>query len=370
MSAPTAQFQPPNQLVFAGDWLRDQKHPTCQALLQEHPPKDGLCLAAEHLGQWDSTLPVVILGLIIAYRQAGHDLDYRQLPAGLVKLLDLSLAEKRKTAANTSNVENWNLLHHAGYFGLRVSQVFYNIANFIGEMVLAMGRLLVGKSQMRFRDFHEKLLVCGPKALGIISLISFLMGIILAFIGAIPLKWFQAEMYVASLVGIGMLRLMGPVMVGIVMAGRTSSAYAAELGTMQVNEELDAMRTLGIPPMDFLVMPRFLAMAIMMPVLGVFSDLISVIGGLVVAVVYLRLTPLSYINTLTQTTRINDLLVGLFTCFVLGILDGICGCYQGLNCGRDAEAVGRATTSAVISCIICIVIAVSLITVLTVVLSI
>ena len=369
MSSPTLQIQSNHQLVLAGDWLRNQPRPTARELLENHPPQEDDHLVAPELGQWDSTLPIVLLELIHTYRKAGHELDYRQLPDGLVKLLDLSLASKRNTCT-AKPTEELTLLHHAGYFGLRVSETLYRIANFIGELTVAICRIFVGQSRMRLRDWTEKLVVCGPTALPIISLISFLMGVILAFIGAIPLKWFKAEMYVASLVGIGMLRLMGPVMVGIVMAGRTSSAYAAELGTMQVNEELDAMRTLGIPAMDFLVLPRFLAMGVMMPVLGVFADLISVLGGLVVAVVYLHLSPLSYFNVLVQTTRVNDLLVGLFTCFVLGILDGICGCYQGLNCGRDAESVGHATTSAVISCIVCIVIAVSLITVMTVVLKI
>ena len=322
---------------------------------------------ATELGQWDSTLPITLLELIRAYQKAGFDLDYQQLPAGLVKLLNLSLAS-RKNSPGTKPLEQLTLLEQVGYFGLSVSETLFRIAGFIGELTLAIGRIFIGQSRMRLNDLWEKLTVCGPRALPIVSLISFLMGMILAFIGAIPLKWFQAETYVASLVGIGMLRLMGPVMVGIVMAGRTSSAYAAELGTMQVNEELDAMRTLGVPAMDFLVLPRFLAMGLMMPVLGIFADLISVLGGLAVAVVYLHLSPLSYFNVLAQTTRVSDLLVGLFTCAVLGILDGICGCYQGMNCGRDAESVGRATTAAVISCIICTVIAVSLITILSVVL--
>jgi phospholipid/cholesterol/gamma-HCH transport system permease protein len=369
MPLPTAQFQAPNQLLVCGDWLRNQPRPSASQILENHPPQAGDCLIASELGQWDSTLPITLLELILAYRKAGFDLDYNQLPEGLVKLLNLSLASRRNTSPKQSAIQ-MTLLNQAGFFGIHVSETLFRIVNFVGELTLAIARIFIGQSRMRLADWLEKLVVCGPRALPIISLISFLMGVILAFIGAIPLKWFQAETYVASLVGIGMLRLMGPVMVGIVMAGRTSSAYAAELGTMQVNEELDAMRTLGIPAMDFLVLPRFLAMSLMMPVLGIFADLISVLGGLVVAVVYLHLSPLSYFSVLTHTTRVSDLLVGLFTCAVLGILDGICGCYQGLNCGRDAESVGRATTSAVISCIVCIVIAVSLITVLTVVLKI
>lgn len=369
MPSASIQFKAPGRILVSGDWLRTVERPGIPEFIAGHTPQADDRLEASELGAWDSTLPIALLELVQAYQRAGLALDYRQLPEGLVKLLDLALGSPRTASAKKAQ-EELSFLHQAGYLGLRVSTALYNIANFVGELALALGRLCIFKSQMRLKDFREKVQICGPGALPIIGLISFLMGVILAFIGAIPLKWFQAEMYVASLVGIGMLRLMGPVMVGIVMAGRSSSAYAAELGTMQVNEELDAMHTLGIPVIDFLVMPRFTAMAVMMPLLGIFADVISVMGGLVVAVVYLNLSPVTYFNVLTETTRVNDLFVGIFTCVVLGILNGICGCYQGIHCGRDAEAVGHATTSAVISCIICIVIAVSLITVLTVVLSI
>jgi phospholipid/cholesterol/gamma-HCH transport system permease protein len=243
-----------------------------------------------------------------------------------------------------------------------------SIVEFTGTLTVDLLALVGGRSRMRYGDLRNQMVICGPRALGIISLISFLMGLILAFIGAIPLRWFQAESYVASLVGIGMLRLMAPVMVGIVMAGRTSASYAAELGSMQVNEEIDAMETMGISSMQFLVLPRFIAMSLMLPLLCVFADAVSVLGGMVVATAYLKITPLSYFETLFSTARVNDLLVGIFTAFVLGILDGICGCYQGMKCGRSAAAVGSATTGAVVSSIICIVIATSLITVITVVL--
>ena len=200
--------------------------------------------------------------------------------------------------------------------------------------------------------------------------VVFLMGLVLAFVGSIPLKWFQAQQYVASLVGIGMFRLMAPVMVGIVMAGRTSAAYAAELGTMQANDELDALETLGILKTDFLVLPRFLAMALMLPLLNLFADFVSTVGGLIVATFNLGLTPQAYWHTLLTTTRTSDLLVGVATCFVLGVLDACCGCYQGIHCGRSAADVGRATTSSVVYSIVCIVIATSLITVITVLLEI
>ena len=180
----------------------------------------------------------------------------------------------------------------------------------------------------------------GPQALAIVSLIGFLIGLILAFIGAIPLKWFGAEIYIASLIGIGILRLMGAVMTGVVMAGRTGAAYAAELGSMQVNEEIDALESMGIPPMEFLVLPRFLALTAMLPLLGLFGDLVGILGGMVVGVYYLDLTYTQFWQQLMQTTRLSDLFVGLFTCWVFGMLIAICGCLRGLQCGRSSEAVG------------------------------
>ena len=154
------------------------------------------------------------------------------------------------------------------------------------------------------------------------------------------------------------------------MAGRTSAAYAAELGTMQANDELDALETLGILKTDFLVLPRFLAMALMLPLLNLFADFVSTVGGLIVATFNLGLTPQAYWHTLLTTTRTSDLLVGVATCFVLGVLDACCGCYQGIHCGRSAANVGRGTTSSVVYSIVCIVIATSLITVITVLLEI
>ncbi len=318
--------------------------------------------------QWDSTLLLFIATLI----SATPGLDTSLLPEGLAKLIAMGTPRPQGNAKATPAVEEDNdLVLRAGRFGVGITNTLAEITLFIGELSRDFFRaLIVGDTRMRICDLMDEFSVCGHRALPIISTISFLMGLILAFIGAIPLQWFQAEQYVASLVGIGMLRLMAPVMVGIVMAGRTSASYAAQLGTMTVNEEVDALKTLGIPPMQFLVLPRFLAMTLSMPLLCLFADLVSVLGGMVVAVFYLNITPLSYWTTLATTTRLSDLYVGLFTCWILGMLDAICGCYQGMHCGRSAAAVGTATTAAVVYSIVCIVLAVSLITILTVVLGI
>ena len=219
---------------------------------------------------------------------------------------------------------------------------------------------------MRWEDVWNEIIKAGPKALFIVCLIGFLMGLILAFIGSIPLKWFRAEVYVASLIGIGMLRLMAVVMTGTVMAGRTGAAYAAELGTMQVNEEIDALESMGISPMEYLVLPRVIALTLMMPFLCLFADIIGVLGGMVVGVFYMGLSSLEYWQQMSDTTRVNDLLVGLFTSLVFAVLIALCGCIRGIRCGRSSDSVGQATTAAMVSSLVCLVIATAIITVITV----
>lgn len=367
MSGANAQLKD-SQLALTGDWLRGAPHPEADDFLQQHQMVATWKLNADNLGKWDSTL-LVFLSKICAHAEVkGFAVDFSALPDGLAKLLKLGEYGRKHTPVRTNDATPKSLFVKAGEFGIEIRDTVIEIVDFIGALALSLWHLVTFRSKMRWTDFREQLFACGPKAMPITSLISFLMGLILAFVGSIPLKWFQAQQYVASLVGIGMLRLMAPTMVGVVMAGRTSASYAAELGTMQVNEELDAMQTLGIPHTDFLVLPRFLAMSLMLPVLTIFADITSIVGGLLVAMFDMGLTPHAYIYTLLTTTRLSDLIVGLITCFVLGILDACCGCYQGMHCGRSAAAVGRVTTAAVVYSIVCIVLATSLITVITVIL--
>lgn len=295
---------------------------------------------------------------------AGLHPDLSGLPPGMRRMLELSIDRFRQLPVPPPPAAT--LLERIGGLILGAASGTGTVLVFVGDLTLSWLRLCRGRSRMRWSEVSVQMQQAGPKALLIVSLIGFLMGIILAFIGSIPLKWFSAESYVASLLGIGILRLMGPVMVGVVMSGRTGAAYAAELGTMQVNEELDAYRGIGISPMEFLVLPRVLALAAMMPLLCLYANLLGLLGGYLVAVTNMGVSWLEYYQQLINTTRINDLLVGLFTAWVFGILVAVCGCYQGMTCGRNAEAVGRATTDAVVSGIVCIVVATTVITMVTV----
>ena len=235
--------------------------------------------------------------------------------------------------------------------------------SFLGEVTVAVARLATGKARFPRSEFFAVLKSCGAEALPIVSLISLLVGLILAFVGAVQLSMFGAQIYVASLVAIAMVRVMGAIMTGIIMAGRTGAAFAAEIGTMQVNEEIDALQTMGVSPMEFLVLPRMLALVIMMPLLCVYADLMGVLGGFIVGVGMLDLTVTEYYQETVRSISLTNLWIGLFHGAVFGVIVALAGCMRGMQCGRSASAVGTATTSAVVTSIVTIVVATAIITV-------
>ena len=191
-----------------------------------------------------------------------------------------------------------------------------------------------------------------------------LVGLITSFVGAVQLQLFGAQIYIANLVGLGMAREMAAMMTGIIMAGRTGAAYAAKLGTMQVNEEIDALQTLGIGPIETLVLPRVLALGLMMPVLCLYANLLGIIGGGVACVGLFDLTAAQYYHQTVTAVPLIHFGVGLFKSFVYGVIIALSGCLRGMQCGRSAAAVGDATTSAVVTAIVWIVVACAAITVL------
>jgi phospholipid/cholesterol/gamma-HCH transport system permease protein len=195
-------------------------------------------------------------------------------------------------------------------------------------------------------------------------MISALFGLILAFVGAVQLLMFGAQLYVANLVAIAVVRVMGAVMCGVIMSGRIGAAFAAQLGTMQVNEEIDALKTLSISPVEFLVLPRMIALVAMMPLLCLFADVLGIAGGLVVGVFILDINFLQYVKQTEASLNLTQFAIGLVHSVVFGVLVALSGCYKGIKCGRSASAVGAATTSAVVASIVAIVVATALITVM------
>ena len=285
------------------------------------------------------------------------------LPEGVRKILALASAVPerkgvRRGAAKTA------LLERVGDSAAQLWRSILEMLAFIADVAFAFMKLVSGKAQFRPSDLLVTMQECGAQALPIVSLVSILVGLILAFIGAIELKLFGAQIYVASLVGIGMARALAAIMTGVIMAGRTGASFAAQLGTMQVNEEIDALETLGISPMEYLVLPRMLALFIMMPLLSLYADLMGMLGGLIVGVSMLDLNFMEYYNKTCESVRLKDLWVGVFSAAVFGVLVALAGCLRGMQSGRSASAVGEATTSAVVTSIVSIVVAMGVITVL------
>jgi phospholipid/cholesterol/gamma-HCH transport system permease protein len=203
---------------------------------------------------------------------------------------------------------------------------------------------------------------CGIDALLLVSLISLLVGMILAFVGSIQLKMFGAQIFISDIVGIAMVRVLSAVMTGIIMAGRIGASFAAELGMMQTNEEIDAFKTLGISPVEFLVVPRILALVMMIPILTIFADLMGVLGGYVISVGLLHLNGAEYLSRTQGAIKLSYVWVGLIHSLVFGVIVAVSGCWHGIKCERNAYGVGTATTSAVVTGITGIVIATAIIT--------
>jgi phospholipid/cholesterol/gamma-HCH transport system permease protein len=219
---------------------------------------------------------------------------------------------------------------------------------FAGEVVLSLGRMLRGKAAFDWRLFWLTMEDCSARALPIVGLISFLTGLILAFVGAIQLRQFGAGIFVANLVAVAMNREMGAIMTGVIMAGRTGAAFAAQIGSMKVSEEIDALKTLAISPMDFLVSPRLAALFLMMPLLVLYADLIGILGGACVGIGILKITWVQYWNQTIGSFGISDVLTGLVKSAVFGGIVAMAGCQRGMQCGNNAAAVGNAATSAVV----------------------
>lgn len=228
---------------------------------------------------------------------------------------------------------------------------------FIGEITIALCKAIIGKARYRISDLLAIIQEAGPSALPIVALISFLVGLILAFVGAIQLAKYGSEIFVADLVGIAMCREMGAIMVGVVMSGRTGAAFAAELGSMNVNEEISAFKTFGISPIEFLVLPRIIALVLMFPLLTIFADAIGIIGGFVIGAGMFDINYDQYLNRTAAALNLVQISTGIVKSFVFGIIVACIGCRMGLNCQNSSAGVGMATTSSVVQSITWIIVA-------------
>jgi len=351
-------------LGISGDWRADGKLPSVeevQQILSSKPPVTRVMFDVTGLGEWDSGLLVFLAKFVDCCSRRGTSVDQSGLPEGVRKLLDLASPQNQRKGVAREEARPSFLVRVADAT-LKMIEGSREMLAFLGDATVAFLRMLRGHARFRRSDLITTIQETGAQALLIVSLISVLVGIILAFVAAIQLKLFGAQIYVANVVGIAMVRVMGAVMTGIIMAGRTGAAFAAQLGTMQVNEEIDALETLGFSPAEFLVLPRMLALMLMMPLLCIYSDIMGVLGGMIVGVGMLDIGIVEYYQQTKAALNLTHFWVGLFHSFVFGVLVAISGCLRGMQCERSASAVGDAATSAVVTSIVSIVVATAIIT--------
>ena len=316
-------------------------------------------LIGKNIDSWNTDFVVTLFNALKHFPK--ENITYSQLPEGMEQLLRLAFQAPYKESETAS--KKVPFLERLGDLGIRFCRCVKKGCVFIHECTASWGRQLIGKAVYRSKDFWMILGDCGPKSILIVSLISFMVGLILAFVGALQLKTFGAQIYVASLVTIGMTRIMGAIMTGVIMAGRTGASYAATIGTMQVNEELDALQTMGISRTDFLVLPRMNALLLSMPILVLLADAMGIVGGCFVCVLFWDVPLAEYIKYTINSFTLTNFLVGIFHGIVFGWVIALCGCYFGVNCGRNADSVGTATTNAVVYAIVWMIVMTGLITV-------
>ena len=347
-------------VVLGGRWQLTEPRPVWAEVLAGRKP-EHVAVRIGELATWDSTLPLFIHEVARWARGEGIPCDLEAIPEQ-VRALVRQLEGVQATCVPLDRSESF--LTRVGLAAQETVAMAGEIMRFVGECTLSAGQALRSPRRFRWRDTLHEMQQCGAMALPIVSLISFLVGVTLAYTGAIVLRQFGGDIWIADLIGLSMVREMGAMMTAVVLAGRTGAAFAATLGNMKSNEEIDALETLGIPAVQFLVLPRMLALAVMMPLLALYANALGVIGGMVVAMGLLSIPPTAYWVEMKTIVDLSDIMVGVIKAGAFGLIVGLAGCLRGLQAERSAMGVGRAATSAVVTAILLIIVADALFAVL------
>ncbi len=351
------------EIILGGRWCIDGNLPAGTVLLDALNERiRGIRFSSAALAEWDSGLLTFVAGVVKLCGARGVAVDAKGLPQGVQRLLAMALAvPEQKVALSSATAQG--LLAQVGRATIESFRGLPQMLQFLGEITLSFTRLIVGRAHFRRGDLWREIEQAGPRALPIVFVISFLVGLILAYLGADQLRMVGAQIYIADLVAIGMVREIGALMTGIIVAGRTGAAFAAQLGTMQVNDEIDAFKTLGISSIDFLVLPRMLALMLMVPLLTLYAGFVGMLAGMVVSATIFDIGVVEYYTEILRALEPKHFLVGLSKGTVYGAMIAFAGCLRGMQCGRSAESVGQAATSAVVTGILLITITASIMTI-------
>ena len=341
-------------LRLSGDWLQGSKVDLEDDKVAngENAAKWPDVFETQDLGKYDSMLPSFLLRNLREAKIENPGLE--GLPEELRGLMELAIRVPERSEAKAQEDDAEGLFA----LGLKTKlawEVVQSLLEFIGDVVLATLRFFVGKAKFRSQDFWGVMQECGVNALPIVALISFLIGMILAFVGNVQLADFGASIYIAGLVGIAMVREMGVMMTAIIMSGRTGAAYAAHIGSMNANQEIDALKTFGFNPFDYLVLPRVFALVLMMPLLTIYSIIFGILGGMLVGAA-VGIPPALFWTEMLTVVDLTQASLGVIKSVFFGATIAIAGCLQGMKSGGSSAAVGKATTRAVVASITTIIV--------------
>jgi phospholipid/cholesterol/gamma-HCH transport system permease protein len=341
------------EVSLAGSWTLGGATPRWELVRGKAVPS-AVRLRAEGVSHWDTSLVVFVGEASHWCAGAGVPCDLDALPERM-RMLGSQFAQS--LVAGARNDHSRSLFVEVGLATQTAMSQARDFLGFIGECWLAAKKLVSGNAGFRWNDCLSEMQKCGAMALPIVSLISFLVGVTLAYSGAIVLRRFGGDIWVADLIGVAMTREMGAMMAGIVLAGRTGAAFAAEIGSMKSNEEVDALKVLGISPVRFLVLPKVLAVGLMMPLLALYANCLGIIGGMSVAFMALGIPPAAYWVEMLTIVDLPDVTVGVIKSVVYGLIVGLSGCLRGLQSENNAAGVGQSATSAVVTGILYIIVA-------------
>jgi len=353
-------------VLVSGNWSLRTPVPSIsevEAEMLRAPPVRRVALQVVDLGEWDSSLVSFAVSLSAACLRRNVDVDAGGCPPGLRRLLTLARSTVH-VATGSPDRPPRDVAYRVGQWALATLAFASDMIGFVAASTAASRDLVLRRARYRRLDFEILLEQVGGSALPLVGVINFLVGAVLAFLGADQLRQFGASIFVANLVGVGTVRETGALMTGIIMAGRTGASFAAVLGTMKVNSEIDALETMNFPPFQFLVAPRLVAMSIALPLLVVYADVFGIMGGFVVAATTLDITPALYLNQTHGAMSVHDVAVGVVKGLAFGAVVALSGCYFGMRTGRTAAAVGASTTSAVVTGILLVIVVDALLTLL------
>ncbi len=356
-SKATAKFEPSGDTIVlkvGGAWRLTEALPE----LEEKVPRDRECrpirVLPDGLVEWDSSLPVFLLRLRSLCRGQDRSLDLDALPEALQRLFRLiSESEAREPPLKSRPPEPHPVLRAAR----RAVSRWKDSISFVGECAIGTAEVPTDTRHFSWRDFFLEMVEAGPKALPIIGLLSFLIGVTFAYEVSQQLRHFGASIWVINGVGLAVFRQTGPLIAAVVLAGRTGAAFAAHIANMKLGGEIDALEMLGVSPVNFLVLPRVAALVLMMPLISLYSDLLGILGAMIVTVPMLNIPVTEYWVQLQHAVSLTDLNVGIMKSLVFGLLIALAGTLRGLQSERSSVGVGRAVTSAVVAGITSIVVA-------------